>query len=323
MNQKAKEPYLEIQSGKTPTTIVWHARGNQGAVGASAILTSLIAELAEKGEYYDATSAPIFGAAKEGEPIRVYNRISKDPIEVFYTPTELDVIVIVDPTINRGILTQGAHKNTVYLINTNKTPEEIARELKLGPRRVVTVDATGIAKKELQTKRSHPNTTILGALILIFPFFTLELMNKIIETTYEEKGHKVVSTNQNAMIRGFAEAVEFDGRETDIPWEENTPPKKLAWYDILPGASIPATGNFSANKTGTWRTERPILDLEKCIHCLSCSQACNDDSILTRFGTDGLEKVIGIDYDHCKGCAACVTVCPNKAIHMVPETETK
>ena len=323
MNQKAKEPYLEIQSGKTPTTIIWHARGNQGAVGASAILTSLIAELAEKGEYYDATSAPIFGAAKEGEPIRVYNRISKDPIEVFYTPTELDVIVIVDPTINRGILTQGAHKNTVYLINTNKTPEEIARELKLGPRRVIAIDATNIARTELKTKRSHPNTTMLGSLLRIFPFFTMELMNKIIETTYEEKGHKVVSTNQSAMKRGFEEALEFDGRETDIPLEEVSPPKKIAWYEILPGASVPATANFTVNKTGSWRTERPILNLDKCIHCLSCAQACNDNSILTQFGKDGLEKVTGIDYDHCKGCAACVTVCPSKAIHMVPETETK
>lgn len=324
MNQKATTTYFDkLESGKAPVTIVWHARGNQGAVGASAILTGLIAELTEQGQEYDATSAPIFGAAKEGEPIRVYNRISKDKVEVFYTPTKLDVIVIVDPSIHRGILAQGAHDDTIYLINTNKAPEEIARELKLGPRRIVTVDATRIAKEELQTKRSHPNTTMLGSLLRIFPFFSLESMNKIIEITYEEKGHKVVSTNQRAMERGFAETVEFDGRGTDIPWEEVAPPKKLAWHEILPGASIPATGNFSANKTGTWRTERPILDLEKCIHCLSCSQACNDDSILTRFGEDGLEKVTGIDYDHCKGCAACVTVCPSKAIHMVPETETK
>jgi len=324
MNQKATTSYFDkLESGSPPVTIVWHARGNQGAVGASAILISLIAELAETGQSYDATSAPIFGATKEGEPIRVYNRIGKDPIEVFYTPTKLDVIVVVDPSINRGVLAQGAHKETIYLINTNKDPEEIARELKLGPCRIVTVDAGRIAREELQTKRSHPNTTILGALIHIFPFFTTELMNKIIETTYEEKGHKVVSTNQKAMMRGFAEAVEFDGKGKNIPWEEVAPPKKLAWYDILPGASIPATGNFSVNKTGTWRIECPILDLEKCIHCLSCSQACNDDSILTKFNQTGLEEVIGIDYDHCKGCAACVTVCPSNAIHMVPETEKK
>ncbi len=322
--QKAKISYFDkLESNMPPVTIVWHGRGNQGAVGASAILTELVAHLVEQGQEYDATSAPIFGAAKEGEPIRVYNRIGRDPIEVFYTPVKLDVIIIVDPSIARGILIQGTHKDTIYLINTNKTPEEIARELKLGPHRVVTIDASRIAREELKTKRSHPNTTILGALLHIFPFFTLESMNKTIETTYEEKGHKVVSTNQRAMERGFAETLEFDGRGTDIPWEEVVLPKKIAWQDILPGGSVPATGNFQVNKTGTWRTERPILDLDKCIHCLSCAQACNDNSILTEEGENGLLKVVGIDYDHCKGCAACVTVCPSKAIHMVPEKETK
>ena len=146
-------------------------------------------------------------------------------------------------------------------------------------------------------------------------------MGKTIEATYEEKGHKVVETNVKAMERGFAETHEFDGRGTDIPWEEVALPKKMSWREILPGAAIPSTANFTVNKTGSWRTERPIIDLDKCIDCLSCSQACNDDSILTIYGEDGLKKVTGIDLDHCKGCAACVTVCPSKAIHMVPETE--
>jgi 2-oxoacid:acceptor oxidoreductase delta subunit (pyruvate/2-ketoisovalerate family) len=247
---------------------------------------------------------------------------------VFYTPTSLDVIVIVDPTISRNVTLQGAHKDTVFLINTNKKPEEIARELKLGSKRIITIDATRIAKEELKSKRSHPNTTILGAFARIFPFLPLELIKKSIETKLEEKGHKVLDANLKAFERGFAEAEEFDGRTSDIPLEEVVPAKKLAWYDILPGASIPATGNFVVNKTGSWRTERPILDLEKCISCMNCIQACNDYSpdaptILTQYGKDGLLKVTGIGYDHCKGCAACVTVCPNQAIHMVPETEER
>jgi len=322
MTEKIK--YIEsLESGAPPVTIVWHARGNQGAVSAADTLTNLVATLVEAGEEYDETSAPIFGAAKEGEPIRVYNRIARDRIEVFYTPTKLDVIVIVDPTINPGILKMGAHKDTIYLINTNKDAEEIARELKLGRVRVITIDATRIAKEVIRSKRSHPNTTMLGALLHIFPFFTKELMAKALGITYEEKGHKVIEINVQAMERGFEEAIEFDGRESDIPWEETPPPKKIAWYEILPGASIPATGNFAANKTGTWRTERPILDLDKCIHCLSCVEACNDNSIPTREAEDHSTKVVGIDYDHCKGCAACVTVCPRQAIHMVPEKETK
>jgi 2-oxoacid:acceptor oxidoreductase gamma subunit (pyruvate/2-ketoisovalerate family)/2-oxoacid:acceptor oxidoreductase delta subunit (pyruvate/2-ketoisovalerate family) len=327
MNQKtkAKISYFDkLESNTPPVTVVWHARGNQGAVGASSNITDLVALLIELHSIYDATSAPIFGAAKEGEPIRVYNRIGKDPIEVFYTPTKLDVIIIVDPSIARNILLQGAHKDTVYLINTDKDPEKIARELKLGGRRIVTVNATKIAREELKTKRSHPNTTMLGALIHIFPFFTQELMAKTIEKTYEEKGHAVVSTNQKAMERGYAEVVEFDGRKIDIPWEEIVQPKLLAWYEILPGGAMPAVGNFSLNKTGTWRTERPVWDPEKCIHCLSCiPPSCPDDSIFTKIGQDGLKEFVGFDYDHCKGCGVCANICPVKAIRMISESEAK
>jgi len=324
MNQKAQISYFDkLESNMPPVTIVWHARGNQGAVGASAAIVNLIFQLTEEGQEYDATSAQIFGAAKEGEPIRAYNRISKDKIEVFYTPAKLDVIIIVDPTISRNVLLQGAHQNTIYLINTNESPEKIARDLKLGPRRIVTVDATKIAKEELKSKRSHPNTTMLGSLVHVFPFFTMEFMAKTIENTYEEKGHAVVEANKKAMMRGFAEAMEYDGRASDIPFEALNPPKKFLWNEILPNGAVLAAEEPSPNKTGAWRTERPIWDPEKCIHCLSCDEACADKSILSQIDANGLRKMIGIDYDYCKGCAACSNVCPVKAILMISEAEAK
>jgi 2-oxoacid:acceptor oxidoreductase delta subunit (pyruvate/2-ketoisovalerate family) len=77
-------------------------------------------------------------------------------------------------------------------------------------------------------------------------------------------------------------------------------------------------GSSQAFRTGNWRQERPVLDLERCVHCMLCWLYCPDSSILTAEG-----RVTGIDYEHCKGCGICAAVCPPKAsaITMGPEAQ--
>jgi len=85
----------------------------------------------------------------------------------------------------------------------------------------------------------------------------------------------------------------------------------------LPEGSIISEPSTSLDfKTGDWRTEKPIWDSEKCVHCLLCWLYCPDSAIKTEGG-----KIVGIDYDFCKGCGICVSVCPPKAnaLKMVPE----
>jgi 2-oxoacid:acceptor oxidoreductase delta subunit (pyruvate/2-ketoisovalerate family) len=87
------------------------------------------------------------------------------------------------------------------------------------------------------------------------------------------------------------------------------------WRALDRGPVIPG-GTSRHFLTGTWRTERPVLDLQRCIHCMLCWLYCPDSSILARDG-----RVVGIDLDHCKGCGVCAAVCPPRAgaIVMVPE----
>ena len=84
------------------------------------------------------------------------------------------------------------------------------------------------------------------------------------------------------------------------------------------GGSITEAGNSDKYETGSWRTYKPILDEDKCIHCHICWIYCPDSSVIIKD-----EKMIGFDMDHCKGCAICAEVCPKKvkAITMVLENE--
>jgi len=43
--------------------------------------------------------------------------------------------------------------------------------------------------------------------------------------------------------------------------------------------------------------------------------------IVKESAKNGNPEVIGVDLEHCKGCAICSSVCPVKCIEMIPETE--
>jgi len=87
----------------------------------------------------------------------------------------------------------------------------------------------------------------------------------------------------------------------------------MSKYDVVMGAVIPKPRSSIENKTGGWRTKRPVIDVEKCVNCLICWIYCPDASIIR------LEKYVAVDYDYCKGCGICAEECPRKAITMVEE----
>ncbi len=68
------------------------------------------------------------------------------------------------------------------------------------------------------------------------------------------------------------------------------------------------------NKTGAWRSFKPIFNREKCTKCGICALYCPDGVVLKM--EDGYFVP---DYDFCKGCSICANECPKKSIVMVLE----
>jgi pyruvate ferredoxin oxidoreductase delta subunit len=79
------------------------------------------------------------------------------------------------------------------------------------------------------------------------------------------------------------------------------------WKTIPIGGLILTPGNACTYKTGEWGVFKPVWNSKTCIQCMICWVNCPDASILVKDG-----KVIGIDYEHCKGCGICAQVCPTK-----------
>jgi len=111
----------------------------------------------------------------------------------------------------------------------------------------------------------------------------------------------------------------------------------LGWDEVQQGSVLPsfngdATGianmkseerNYSGFNSYTatvasWRVQKPVFNIDVCIDCQNCWVWCPDSSILSRD-----KQMLGIDYDHCKGCEVCVEVCPTnpKSLLMFNEQE--
>lgn len=65
------------------------------------------------------------------------------------------------------------------------------------------------------------------------------------------------------------------------------------------------------NKTGSWRTERPVLDRKVCTGCSLCWLYCPEGCVA--------DKTFAVDYVYCKGCGICAAECPVGAMKMEPE----
>lgn len=91
--------------------------------------------------------------------------------------------------------------------------------------------------------------------------------------------------------------------------------QKWDWKKHPFGGIIKDPGNSRTFKTGGWRTFRPVRDENKCTQCLICYVYCPDSAIITMD-----DKIVGIDYDFCKGCGICARECPIDAIQVLDET---
>lgn len=72
-------------------------------------------------------------------------------------------------------------------------------------------------------------------------------------------------------------------------------------------------GTCIAYKTGNWRDQRPVIDIDNCKACGICRDVCPDSSV------DVVDKAYYINYDYCKGCGLCAHECPADCIKMIPE----
>ena len=89
---------------------------------------------------------------------------------------------------------------------------------------------------------------------------------------------------------------------------------EITWRDLEVGSIVVEPGSASQYHTGGWKSQRPILDENKCNKCGLCYIFCPDMCFEQK-----PDKFYKIDLSYCKGCGVCAIECPEDAITMVEE----
>jgi phenylglyoxylate dehydrogenase delta subunit len=81
----------------------------------------------------------------------------------------------------------------------------------------------------------------------------------------------------------------------------------------IPQGLAPIAAEYSPMLPGDWRSERPVVDREKCVKCAVCWLYCPVQCVVEK------PRWFDIDLATCKGCGICARECPHRAIAMVEE----
>lgn len=298
--------------------IRFHGRGGQGVKTAGRILgtTAFLAG-------WQAQDSPIYGAERRGAAVASFVRLDRQPIRERGLITRPDLLVVADEALlldpAAGVLA-GAATATAMLVNTVAAERVVLPEEWRG--RLVTADLTGIARS-LVGRATALSAALGAAAARLLGLLDTDCLQRAVHLELSEVGMvgDELAHNEQLAAQVFAQlpAVEaFAEPAPPLPTVATGTLASVPYEGALRGApSVLAPGNSALRHTGTWRSERPVIDPAVCTRCGLCFVQCPDGAI----ALDAHGYPV-IDYDHCKGCLICGRICPVHAIREQRETSS-
>jgi pyruvate ferredoxin oxidoreductase gamma subunit len=298
--------------------IRFHGRGGQGVKTAGRVLG-----MAFFLEGFEVQDAPRYGAERRGAPISAYVRASREPILERGVIDRPDLVVVIDETLvplpAAGVL-QGVAADTVMLLKSGRDESHW--------RQAVVFSGPLVFLPALELPASPGGLPLVAvacaaAAARLTGAVSRPSLEEAVHQELSGLGHDLIERNRDLALQAFDVLAPYQGlvREHADPAAGQTQPPQ--WVDLAAepaGTSAPTihAGSTSVlQRTGLWRTQRPVIDLTKCNRCSwVCGTYCPDNAI-----TVDEQGFPHIDYEHCKGCMICLAQCPPHAIGAILESE--
>jgi pyruvate ferredoxin oxidoreductase gamma subunit len=286
----------------------FHGRGGHGIKTASRILGT--AAFLSGDHVQD---SPVYGAERRGAAIAAYTRIEREPILERGVIERPDLIAIGDETLfddpAAGIYLGQDHASAVFVnAESPESAERIARAHGVQPR-VIGWDVSG-RTREVVGKASALSAGLAAAAARLIGSIPEEHLRRSVRQELEAVGLDPEAIERNVLLAAEVFAALPVVAIAAAELHEAEPLHAVTYDDLVLGTpSILAAGNAERRATGSWRVERPEIDLDGCTRCGLRFLRCPDGSIA--MDDEGYPV---IDYDHCKGCMICWQQCPVVAI---------
>jgi pyruvate ferredoxin oxidoreductase gamma subunit len=285
----------------------FHGRGGQGTKIAGRILgrSGFLAGL-----YVQDFS--LFGAERRGAPVVACTRLSRDPIDRRGYVDEPDLVVVMDESLlqeARAQIFHGVDAQTPVLINTAaEDPGSFDSDLPAAS--FTCLDLDSLAHR--LTGGRIVSAVAAAAAARITGLIPLDILTEAvrIELTEADRPGEIVEKNIAAARAAFDSAPPVVLRLRPSTLRPRKPSVEMPpLSDRLCAPIIRNPANAGLRRTGSWRVERPEIELAKCKRCFLCFLYCPETAI--RLDADNFPHV---DYEHCKGCMICYEECPTDAI---------
>jgi pyruvate ferredoxin oxidoreductase gamma subunit len=298
-----------------------------GGLGAN-LAGKMLAEAGIMGVGLNGVSFSSYGSEKKGSPVKAHIRYCDvDTLIRDTSPVERPhVIGIFHENLSKtNNVISGMYEDSIVLVNSKKSPDQLKEQLKLKGGTIAVVDATGISMQE----NNRVNMAMLGGLFRLCGFLDPEFMKGVIRKSLEKKYPGAVQPALNTFQRGYDEVKfhAFQLADGDFMQDYVRMDTPVLGYETQPiGGTITNPGNsilkdLSISRAGMM----PHFDDDKCIHCAACDNVCPDFCFVWEELPDkkGRPQMFlqGIDYQYCKGCLKCVQACPTDALESAIEED--
>lgn len=317
------KPVLTVTNEQGFYEIRFESIGGLGAHLAGQIL----AEAGVLRQGFNGAHFSSYGSEKKGSPVKSFVRFCAPDQEVrTSSPVERPHLLAVfhEALLRTEDVTSGLYPDSITIVNTTRSIEEIKERLGLEHGTIGVVDALGIAVEE----KTRVNTAMLGAVTRAAGCLDPEAIKSAIRDTFQRKYPHLVEANVRTFERGYKE-LQLQTFAPKAGAEAKPFVRKLPLYGYLNapiGGTITNPGNsilkdLSASRQGFL----PAFDRSKCIDCAQCDMVCPDFCFVWEKGADkkGRPAMVlqGINYQYCKGCLKCVHACPVDALTQEREVE--